>query len=232
MSKNTRLFKSFASSNFKLNVKPNVVLGDFKIRFVNEIKYLGVFFNSKLRYDEDINRQVRYLYKTENRLKTCFYKCSTKIKNVLFRTYCSSMYTCQLRSNFLSSSLKRIRVAYNNLFRFLHGLARYVSAHEQQVLNNSSTFDAIVRKMFCSFVYRCYESNSKVIFSLMASECFINSSYYKHYNVLFICNRYLVTFFFLFLYVFCMCLLFCVVFCCFVFVFSFMDRESDLNKIK
>ena len=37
---------SFASSNFKLNIKPNVVLGDFKIRFVNEIKYLGYFLTS------------------------------------------------------------------------------------------------------------------------------------------------------------------------------------------
>ena len=63
---------SFASSNFKLNIKPNVVLGDFKIRFVNKIKYLGVFFNSKLCDDEDINRHVRYLYGTANWLKTCF----------------------------------------------------------------------------------------------------------------------------------------------------------------
>ena len=116
-----------------------------------------------LRNDEDINRQVRYLYGTANRLKTCFYKCSKKIKNVLFRTYCPSMYACQLWNNFLSSSLKRIRVAYNNSFRFLHGLARYVSAREQQVLNNI-TFDAILRKMSCLFVYRCYESNNKLIF--------------------------------------------------------------------
>ena len=78
----------FVSSNFKLNIKPNVVLGDFKIRFINEIKYLGVFLNSRLRDNEDIYRQVRYLYGTANRLRTCFYKCSTKIKNVLFRTYC------------------------------------------------------------------------------------------------------------------------------------------------
>ena len=29
-----------SGSNFKLNIEPNVVFGDFKIRFVNEIKYL------------------------------------------------------------------------------------------------------------------------------------------------------------------------------------------------
>ena len=93
-----------------------MVLGDFKIWFVNEIKYLGVFLNSKLCDDEDINRQVCYLHGTANRLKTCFYKCSTKIKNVLFHAYCLSMYACQLWNNFLPSSLKRIHVAYNNFF--------------------------------------------------------------------------------------------------------------------
>ena len=60
---------SFVSSTFKLNIKPNVVLGDFKIRFVNEIKYLRILLNSKLRDDNDINRQVCYLYGTANRLK-------------------------------------------------------------------------------------------------------------------------------------------------------------------
>ena len=53
---------SFASSNFKLNIKPNVVLGDFKIQFVNEIKYLGVFLNSKLCDDEDKNRHRFVIY--------------------------------------------------------------------------------------------------------------------------------------------------------------------------
>ena len=38
-----RLGLSFASRNFKLSIKPNVVPGDFKIRFVNEIKYLEYF---------------------------------------------------------------------------------------------------------------------------------------------------------------------------------------------
>ena len=91
-----------------------------------------MFLNSKLCDDEDINRQVCYFCETANRLKTCFYYFLTKIKTVLFRTYCSSKYACQLWNKFLSSSLKRIRVAYNNLFRFLHELSRYVSAREQQ----------------------------------------------------------------------------------------------------
>ena len=49
-----------------------MVFDDFKMQFVNEIKYLGVFLNFKLRDNEDIHRQVHYLYRTANRLKTCF----------------------------------------------------------------------------------------------------------------------------------------------------------------
>ena len=77
-----------------------MLLGDSKIRFANEIKNLGIFFKSKLRDDEDINRQVRYLYRTANRLKICLPHFSTEIKYVLFRTYCSSTYAYQLWENF------------------------------------------------------------------------------------------------------------------------------------
>ena len=120
-----------------------------------------VFFNAKLCDDEDINRQVCYLYGTANRFKNMLLQVLEVFdEQVLFRIYCSSMYACQLWNNFLSSSLKRIRVAYKNSFRFLHGLPRYVSAREHQVLNNIITFDAIRRKMSCSFVYRCYDSNN------------------------------------------------------------------------
>ena len=49
-----------------------------------KLRYLGIFLNSKLRNDEDINRQVCYLYETANRLKTCFYNRSKKYKMYYF----------------------------------------------------------------------------------------------------------------------------------------------------
>ena len=53
-----------------------------------------------------------------------------------------------------------------------------------QVVHNVTTFDGILRKIFRSFFNRCYESNDKLISYLMASKCFINSSYYEHYSLL------------------------------------------------
>ena len=81
-----------------------------------KLNTLGDFLTPKLRDDEDINRQVRYLHITANRLTACFYNCSTKIKNVWFHTYCSSLYACQLSENLLFCSFKRMLTAYNNSF--------------------------------------------------------------------------------------------------------------------
>ena len=52
--------------------------------------------------------------------------------------------------------------------------------NEIYVCNNLNTLFSLS----ISFVYRCYASNNKLIFSLMTSERFINSAYYKYYNTL------------------------------------------------
>ena len=45
------------------------------------------------------------------------------------------MYACQLWNNFLSSSLKGIRLAYNNSFQFLHGVPFLKIAHTMYIHN-------------------------------------------------------------------------------------------------
>ena len=62
------------------------------ISFVNSVRYLGVQLNSNLFDDDDILRQVRFLYGTGNKLKYRFSKCSSVVKNTLFRSYCTSFY--------------------------------------------------------------------------------------------------------------------------------------------
>ena len=44
------------TKNLKLKTQPLVKLGTAKIRFVDKIKYLGVFLHSHLRDDDDIYR--------------------------------------------------------------------------------------------------------------------------------------------------------------------------------
>ena len=60
------------------------------------VKYLGHIICNDMTDDEDMMRQRRQLYAQGNVLSRRFYMCSLEVKNVLFRTFCTPMYTCQL----------------------------------------------------------------------------------------------------------------------------------------
>ena len=42
--------------------------------------------------DKDIQRQMRYQYCAANKLRASFSRCANAVKNVLFRSFCTSMY--------------------------------------------------------------------------------------------------------------------------------------------
>ena len=56
-----------------------------------------------------------------------------------------SLYGSSLWHNYNSYAIRRLRVAYNDAFRMIHGLPRHTSASVQQILFNVYTFDALVR---------------------------------------------------------------------------------------
>ena len=70
-------------------------------------------------------------------------------------------------------NLKRVRIACNS-FRLLHGLSKRISACEQQILCNVTTFDALLRKMCFSFMSRCFDSCNILIIFLMTLIVFKN----------------------------------------------------------
>ena len=139
---------------------PKVFLCNNVVKFKNNVKYLGVFLNNNLKDDDDICRQVRYLYGKSYELKTTFSKCSRTIKNIPFNYHCTSFYANHLWSKYLCSSLNHLRVAYNDSFRLIHGLKRNVSARELQVKANIPTFDSLHRKLIYQFMERCCLSSN------------------------------------------------------------------------
>ena len=103
-------------------------------------------------------------------------------KNALFRSFCYGMYACQLWSSYYQYSLKRVRITYNNAYRILQNIPRWVSAREAQVDNHIYTFDALLRKNAYSFVERCRFSKNILITALMNSSAFLESRFYVHYQ--------------------------------------------------
>ena len=54
--------------------------------------------------------------------------CSDHVKCTLFRSFCTSLYTCQLWCSYQSESIRKLYVTYNNVFRLLCNEPRYCSA--------------------------------------------------------------------------------------------------------
>ena len=65
--------------------KPKLSLDGKIIKFVDSVKYFGVFLTDTSLSDYcDITRQVKYLNAVGNSLRSKFHKCSIHIKNMLF----------------------------------------------------------------------------------------------------------------------------------------------------
>ena len=69
-----------------------------------------------------------------------FYICSTEVKLILLKTFCSPVYITQLWWNYTVASIHKLKVAYNNVFRMFLRLPKYCSAStifvENCVLNS------------------------------------------------------------------------------------------------
>ena len=94
--------------------------------------------------------------------------------------YC--LYGCHLWHNYTQYTFKRIRVGYNDAYRILHSIPRFMSANEGLVAAEIPTFQALIRRNIYGFVQRCLKSPNNWIKSLMNSNSFSLSKYYEYYN--------------------------------------------------
>ena len=92
------------------------------LNYVTSYKYLGVYLCNNMSDEHDIRRQIGAIYSAGNMLKQKFVKSSPIVKVELFRSYLSSFYCSHLWSCYRESTLQRLKVAYNNSFRFFLGI--------------------------------------------------------------------------------------------------------------
>ena len=85
---------------FKLSKPPFLLLGLDKVEFVDRVKYLGIIMDSSSNDNCDISRQTRALYCIGNKLRSKFSLYSTYVKNILFKSYCMSLYVSSLWHNY------------------------------------------------------------------------------------------------------------------------------------
>ena len=95
----------FCCKKFKDIHIPSFELNDNILPRVNQCKYLGHVITDDLKDDSDIARQYKRIYAQGNALIRKFYMCSEHVKCTLFRSFCTSLYTCQLWCNYKSESI-------------------------------------------------------------------------------------------------------------------------------
>ena len=137
--------------------------------------------HSPTKDDKDILRQLRYQYCAANKLRSSFSKCAVAVKNVLFRSFCTSMYASSLWCNFKKATMQRLRVAYNFGCRALYNLPRRASVSGHQVHCRIPTFDALLRKQVYLFLERCKKSNNAWVQALIQSVCLFRSPFFDRF---------------------------------------------------
>ena len=135
------------------------------ILYVDSVKYLGftLSFAGAHKDDNDILRQMRTLYARSNRLLRIFHGCDTKVLIELRRSYCGSFYCSYLWTQFNKSTISKILVADNDLYRKILHVSRRSSASEMFVKNEILNFESLFRKETFSFTSRLKCSSNQII---------------------------------------------------------------------
>ena len=156
---------------------PKLYLGQSEIKYVSSFKYLGHFMSADFTDDSDINRETRNLYIRGNTLIRKFHFLSLDVKLSLFKAYCYSMYTCSLWSTYRQSTINKLRVAYNDIFRKLIGVPREWNIARSLFVNlNTRSFYENIRYASFSLMQRVLSCSNSVVQSLLHSDCFVLSA--------------------------------------------------------
>ena len=112
----------------RITALSNSLLNNVLLTRVTKYKYLCHCISDDLSDDDDMARQYRQIYVQGNALLRKCFMCTESVKITLFRSFCTSLYTCELWCQYRSESLRKLCVAYNNVFIFLCREPRNCSA--------------------------------------------------------------------------------------------------------
>ena len=161
---------------------PVIYLGNSICEFVKEVKYLGVMIHSSMKTTIDVARQTRKFYLQANLLLRNFRHCSDQVKCVLFQTYCTNLYCCQLWFNSTKSSLKKLSTSYNSVLRRLLGISKPYSASKMFVSRGIPTFAELLRTSIYRFAQRIEHSSNRIISATLLPLMHISSPIRKWWN--------------------------------------------------
>ena len=161
---------------------PNFCVNDTAIVTVSNCKYLGHCINGELHDDDDMARQCKQLYAQGNALIRKFYMCTETVKIMLFNSHCTSLYTSDMWSKYRNESLRRLCVAYNNIFRKMTFQARDCSASLMFISRGLPTCKMIIRKNVYNLMTNVLQSSNLLLCNIVHSDRIFFSPMWQHWR--------------------------------------------------
>ena len=161
---------------FRSKLLTNVHVPEFEknntaIDRVSRYKYIGHCINDEKSDDDDMARQRNKLCVQGNALIRKLYMCTENVKMSLFKSYCTSLYNSTLWCKYRRESLRKLCVAYTNIFLKLTHQARDCSASQIIVSGQLPTCKMLIRRHVYSFMLNVQKSIHLILNNI--AHCYI-----------------------------------------------------------
>ena len=142
---------------------PTFHLGHLNIKAVEKETYLGYIINADMSDDDHISKEIRNIYARGNMLVRNFKHCMTGVKITLFKTYCSSLYCCPMWTKYRKSTIGKVNVAFNKVFKIFMNVPSSFSPSWLFLICDVLNFPTLRRKLVLSFMKRIKKSSNVLI---------------------------------------------------------------------
>jgi len=126
---------------------------------------LHILSNS-ISYDDDIKREIQNLYIRTNIVISRFCRCSTRVKRILFKSYCLCFYDIALWKHYFVTVLSKFKSCYHKCIKKLFGFSRSDSMSGILIQLSLASFDTIIHNSSISFESHCSSSENTVTMHL------------------------------------------------------------------
>ena len=114
-----------------------------------------------------------------------FNYCSPDVKRCMFTSYCSTMYCSSIWFDSAVTSMRKLKITYNNGLRRILNLSKYSSASEMFVNLNIPSFDELLRKIVFSFRSRIQDSSNSIVNGIVKSSLLLFSKVWAWWSDIF-----------------------------------------------
>ena len=163
---------------------PTFYLSNEVIPVVSSFKYLRHILSGNGSDDQDIGRQRKKIYAQGNSILRKFYMCSVEVKVMLFKTYCTSLYTAHLWTKYSNKALNDFYIAYHNVMKLFIGLPKREHNRPLCVALEIPYGPALMRNYIYKFICRLDRSENSLLLSINNSDCKYESHIRKKWKSL------------------------------------------------